>query len=1015
MRNLTEISLKNKSLVWYFIIVVFIAGCICYTRLGRMEDPTFTIRQMVISVAWPGATSDQMESQVTDKIEKKLQETPGLDYIKSYSRSGEAVIYVNLDDKVPTDKIRPTWLEVRNLVEDMKKNLPKGVYGPYYNDRFDDVYGTIYTLTGDGYSYAQLKEKAEKIRGRLLRIKQISKVELIGVQQQSIFIDINKIKLAELGISPQDVMYSIKSQQNIVPAGMINGKQDNVYLRVSGEFTNIEQLRDMPINAGGHIIRLGDIATVESGYSDPAAPKVFYGDKPAIGIAISMAPGGNILKLGDNLDMTIDNLQAKLPAGMELHQVSNQPQVVKNAIDEFVGALREAVIIVLAVSFLSLGFRTGLVVAGCIPLVLAGVFIGMDIFGIDLHKVSLGALIISLGLLVDDEIIAVEMMSVKLEEGLSRFDAACYAFRATAIPMLSGTLITCCGFIPVAFSYGLASEFCKALFPVIVMALLLSWIVSVMVAPLYGYKLIRVKVKTDTSGKNTMYDTKFYVMFKKLLHYFLYHRKVVLSGTLVVFILSLVAFRFVSQEFFPPSLRPELVVEMTLPEGSSLHNTQIEAEKFSKIVATQQAKMENYTYYVGEGAPRFVLTFEPELPRSNYAQFIITAKDTASRNELAQYLQNELATQFPEVDGNIKFLQIGPPAAYPVMIRVSGYDKDKVRALSQEIAQIMRQDSNLYNINFDWQEKGKALRIQLDQDKIKSMGISTQMVSQSVYTEVSGATAAEYYTDDDNINMIVRLDRDDISTMDKIRQLPIYLGPNGYIPLEQIAHISYEGEDSLIGRRNLLPTITVQANIHHGTANDATKNIYAKLQPLQDKLPWGYSIEPGGAMEQSTNAIGFLVQPIPVMLLLIITILMFQLRSIKLTILTLLTAPLGLIGVSFGMLIFNKPIGFVAMLGILALSGMIIRNSIILIDQIQQHLAAGEDPYHAIVDSAILRFRPIMLTAAAAILGMLPLVPSNLWGSMAIAISCGLLVATILTLLVLPTMYAVMFKVQNPQ
>lgn len=1010
MRNLTEVSLKNRNLVWYFIVVIFIAGIFSYTKLGRMEDPAYTIRQMIVTVAWPGADAVQMEQQVTDKIEKKLQDTPGLDYVKSSSRAGEAVIYVTLRDDVDTDKIRFTWLEVRNLVEDMKADLPDGVYGPYYNDRFDDVYGSIYAITGDGYSYEEMRERAEKIRRILLSIDNVSKVEIIGEQPEKIYIEASKEKLSELGISPQDIANAVQTQQQMTPAGMVETQTDNVYVRFSGQFADVEMLKNMPINAGGKILRLADIATVERRFTEPADPKMFYNGEPAVGLAVSMENGGNILQLGENLKDTIEKVEKAMPTGLEIHQVSDQPQVVENSIDEFVGSLREAVIIVLAVSFLSLGVRTGMVVAGCIPLVIAGVFVGMEIAGIDLHKVSLGALIISLGLLVDDAIIAVEMMSVKLEEGLNRFDAACYAYRATAMPMLSGTLITCAGFIPVAFSNGAASEFCKTLFPVVGMALILSWIVSVMVAPLYGYKIIKVKVKRNSEGRIDPYQSKFYQVFRNILRFCLTHRKKVLTGTIIVFISSIYCLGFVKQEFFPPSLRPELVVEMTLPEGSSIKATEEQAQKLAQVLNEQQDKINNFAYYTGQGSSRFVLQFDPVLPKDNYAQFIITAKDVDAREFLRQKLAKVLNEDFPEVKFNIKLIEMGPPADYPVMFRVSGYDTDKVKEIANQVADVMRSDSNIYNVNFDWQEKSKTIHLELDQDKLRSMGISSQAVAQMLYTEITGATAAQFYSGDRTIDIVMRL-KDDRDKLDEIRNLPIYLGQYGYVPLEQIAKISYRAEDGVIWRRDLKPTIKVQGSIYEGTANDATNKIAARLTEIEKNLPFGYTVHVDGNVENSEKSLKYLSEPLPAMFLVIITILMFQLRSVQLMIITALTAPLGIIGVSFGMLIFDKPIGFVAILGILALSGMIIRNSIILIDQIKKHMADGEKPWDAIIDSAVLRFRPIMLTAAAAILGMMPLVSSPLWGSMAIAISCGLVVATILTLLILPTMYAAWFKI----
>ena len=1011
MRNLTEVSLKNKGLVWYFIIILLIGGIFSYEKLGRMEDPQFTIRQMLVTAAWPGATAEQMEQQVTDKLEKKLQDTPGLDYIQSYSREGKAVIYVNLRQDIETSQIRSTWKEVRNLCDDLKKDLPDGVYGPYYNDRFDDVYGSVYAITGDGYSYEEMRERAEKIRRLLLSVPTVQKVELLGEQPEKVYIEVENARLAELGISPQVISNAVKNQNEITPSGMVETDSDNVYLRLTGVFQDIEAIKALPIQANGRIFRLGDIATVERRYVDPAEPKMFYNGEPAIGIALSMEPGGNILTLGSHLNTMISRIKEDLPVGLEIHQVSDQPSVVENSISDFVSTLREAIIIVLAVSFLSLGLRAGLVVAGCIPLVLAAVFCGMYMLGIDLHKVSLGALIISLGLLVDDAIIAVEMMSVKLEMGLNRFDAACYAFRATAKPMLTGTLITCAGFIPVAFAKGMASEFCNTLFPVISMALVISWIVSVMVAPLYGTYLIRVKVETDASGRPDPYQSKFYTVFRQILSWFLLHKKLVLCSTAAVFAVSVYMLQFVKQEFFPPSLRPEIIVEMRLPEGASKRATEAQASRFADFLNDESDHMENYSYYVGEGAPRFVLTSNPVLPADNYAQFVIVAKDAKTREALTKKIRMELAEEFSEVRSNIKFIQTGPPADYPIMLRVSGYDKEKVRALASEVADRVAADSNNTDVSLNWNEKSKVMHLTLDQDKLRAMGLSSQTIAQTLYTEISGLKAAEYYKGDRTIDIQLRLRDDDRRDLSKLKDIPIYLGSAGYVPLEQVAKISYDAEDGIIWRRDLRPTMTVQANIRTGTANDSTKKALQTVQDLRDQLPLGYSIEAGGALEDSNKSVAYLLVPIPAMIVIIMTLLMLQLRSAKLMLLTLLTAPLGIIGVSVGMLLLGKAMGFVAQLGILALSGMIIRNSVILIDQIQKHLAEGESPWDAITDSAVLRFRPIMLTAAAAILGMMPLMTSTFWGPMAAAIASGLLVATILTLLVLPTMYAACFGV----
>lgn len=1013
MRNLTEISLKNRVLVWYFIIVTAIGGIFAYNQLGRMEDPQFTIRQMVISAAWPGATAQEMQEQVTDKLEKKLQDTRGLDNIKSETRDGQTVIYVELSDEVDKAKVRDTWKDVRNLCEDEKINLPEGVYGPYYNDRFDDVYGSVYAVTGDGYSYEEMRQQAEKTRRLLLNVPSVQKVELIGEQKEKVYVEMDRAKLAELGISPQVITNALAQQNDMTATGMVETQTDNVYVRVSGQFGDVDAIRQMPINAGGKVLRLGDIAKVERRYEEPAEPKMYFNGEPAIGIAVSMEDGGNILKLGDDLKSLIGKIQQDMPVGLEIHQVSDQPSVVNESIHDFVKTLFEAIVIVLAVSFLSLGFRTGLVVAGCIPLVLCGVFVVMYAAGIDLHKVSLGSLIIALGLLVDDAIIAVEMMSVKLEMGLNRFDAACYAFRATAKPMLTGTLITCCGFIPVAFAKGMASEFCSALFPVIATALLLSWIVSVMVAPLYGYYLIRVDVKKDADGKIDPYQSRFYTYFRKVLNLFLTHRKVVLIATVCVFAVSLFMMKFIKQEFFPPSLRPEILVELKLPEGSSMAASQEVCDRMSAFLQKRQDKLSNYSYYVGQYAPRFVLTVDPKASADNCSQFVIVAKDTKSREELAKELQEAFDGEFSDVSGNIQFIQTGPPADHPVMLRVSGYTVEQAKKTAAEVEDILAKDPNNYNIQTDWGAKSKVVYLELDQDKLRSMGVTSQAVSQTLYTEITGAKAAEFYTGDRTIDIDLRLASVDRQNLAELENLPVYLGSAGYVTLGQIAKISYDAEDGLIKRYDLMPTVTVSADVHAGTANDATTKAYEATKELRDDLPLGCSIQTAGTLEDSDKSVGFLVKPIPVMIFLIMTLLMFQLRSFKDMILTILTAPLGIIGVTAGMLLLDKAMGFVAILGVLALSGMIIRNSVILIDQIQKYLAEGEKPWDAVVDSAVLRFRPIMLTAAAAILGMMPLMASTFWGPMAVAIASGLLVATVLTLLVLPTMYVAMYKIHK--
>jgi multidrug efflux pump subunit AcrB len=1005
--NLTEISLKNKSLVYYFILVIFFTGIYSYVKLGRMEDPDFTMRQMVVSVAWPGATAREVEEQVTDKLEKKLQDLPNLDYIKSYSKEGQAVIYVNLDDAVKKSEIRSAWYEARNLANDIKSDLPTGVVGPFFNDRFDDVYGSIYALTSDGFTYEEMRDRAEKIRRTLLNLPSVKKVELIGVQEEKIYVEIEANKLAKLGISPTVLSETIKNHNAMNPSGMIDTATDNVYIRLSGELTSLDSLKNLQIPSAGKMISLGDIATISRKYSEPAEPKMYFDGQEAIGIAVSMESGGNVLELGENLQKTIAEIKTNLPAGLELSQVSNQPEVVADSINDFVRMLFEAIAIVLAVSFLSLGMRTGMVVACCIPLVIAAVFMMMNILSIDLHRVSLGALIISLGLLVDDAIIAVEMMAVKLEEGYDRFDAACHAYNVTARPMLTGTLITCAGFLPIPFAKGVAAEFTSALFPVISISLLISWLVSVMAAPLFGYKLIQIK----PSPKGSAYDKKFYRIFKNVLILALRHRKAVLALTGAAFIFSLCLMPFIKQEFFPPSTRNELIVEMNLAQGSSLKATESEAMRLAEKLKKDD-RIDSFSVYVGEGAPRFILTLEPVLPSDSYAQIVIVAKDIKSRTALQSDLSEELKENFPSVRANLKVPQLGPPAAYPVMLRVSGYDHDKVKKIAANVAQEIT-DEHLQNVHLDWNEKSKTVHLNLDEAKMRALGIDRTTLSQLLYTELSGATVGEYYEGDKTVDIVLRLT--DARRIGSLKNLPVPTASGEYVALAQVADLSYDAEDGIIWRRDLKPTVTVQAALKDDslTANNATQTAYDKTRAIREKLPQGYSIEVGGSLENSNKAIKYLAEPLPLMILAIITLLMLQLKKMPLMLLTLLTAPLGLIGVSLGMLLGGEPMGFVAQLGILALSGMIIRNSVILIDQIESHKQAGETPWNAIIDSAVLRFRPIMLTAAAAILGMIPLMRSSFWGPMAVAIASGLFAATVLTLLVLPVMYAAWYKVEE--
>ena len=1015
--NLTAWALNHKQFVYFLVLVFFVAGIFSYQNLGRMEDPDFTIKQMVVSIAWPGATARQMEEQVTDKIEKRLQDLPGLDYLKSYSIPGYTVIYVNLKDQVPTRVIRDRWVEARNMVNDIRGSLPEGVLAPSFNDRFDEVYGVIYTLTGDDYSYEEMREKAEKIRRILLSVPSVRKIQLLGVQTEKIYIEIENKKLAQLGIDPAAIAAALQEQNAQASAGMLETASDNMHLRITGMFENLEDIRTTPIQAGGRTFRLGDIAQVTRAYTEPSDPKLFYNGQPAIGVALAMEPGGNILTLGKNLETTISQIKQELPAGLEINQIVNQPQVVESSIGEFLKSLAEAIVIVLVVSFASLGMRSGIVVALTIPLVIAMTFTFMYITGIDLQRISLGALIIALGLLVDDAIIAIEMMIVKLEQGWSRFDAACFSYTSTAYPRLTGALVTCAGFIPIAFSKGSASEFCVTLFWVVLFALLSSWLVAGAVTPLLGYLLIKLKphqAASENQAGHDLYDTPFYRRFKRILLWCMHHRKTVLTATAAAFIGSIFLLGLVKQEFFPASNRPEVIIQLQLQEGASLTNTEEAARRFAEKL-NDDPNISYYTYHVGEGAPRFVLSFEPTFNKSNFAEFIVVAKDVQARNELAQKAEQLINSEFTSVHGHIKVLFNGPPADYPVMLRVKGPEHAKVREIARQIGTVMAAHPAAKNVTLNWNEKSKVMRLEIDQAKAKALGLSSQRLAASLQTQLSGAPIAEFRERDKTVSMVFRFAATDRNNPERLKDLNVHIGNGRYIPLDQIATIRYDAEEGLIYRRDLLPMILVQAELKPSsglTGTSVTTQVYDNLKELRSSLPAGYLIEFDGATENSIKSGKFLAEPIPVMLLIIMVLLMLQLQNIPKMLLTLLTAPLGIIGVSVSLLLTGSPMGFVVQLGILALSGIIMRNSVILTDQIEQHLAAGDSLWDAIVASTISRFRPIMLTAAAAILAMIPLVFSVFWGPMAVAIGGGLLGATLLTLLVLPVMYATWYKAQ---
>ena len=1016
--NLADWALRHKSIIYYFIAVLFTFGIFSFTHMGRMEDPDFTMRTMVVGVSWPGASPQQMSDQVTDKLEEKLRDLPGVDYTKSFTDGSKSVIYINLKEDLPSNKIRPAWEEARNMINDEWKSLPSGVQGPSINDRFDDVYGTIYALSGDEFSYEEKRQQAENLKRQLLSVPNVKKITLIGVQEKSLDVTINKDKLASYQVSTQQLLTALKQQSAMVPAGMVNTDTNNVYLRINGVFDSVDAVKNMPIRINNQTIRLGDIADVTMTYKDPSSPQFYYEGKPAIGIAISMDAGANNIEFGKSIDTKLKELKTTIPAGLNLDQVSNQPHIVKESIGDFSQSLFEAIAIVLLVSFASLGIRTGIVVALTIPVVVSTTFVLMYENGIYLHKVSLGALILALGLLVDDAIIVVEMMSVKLEEGFNHWRAATFAYESTAFPMLSGTLITCAGFLPLALAEGMVAEFTKSLSIVVFMALILSWIASVLVSPVLGYKIIENKAEKPesewTRRDHIMHRLKtvFYARFKSLLHWALGHHKAVLLLTLGAFILSLLSFPLIKQEFFPSSTRNEIIVSMQFPQSSSIDYTQNQAKSLDALLKDNE-HIDHFTTYVGEGSPRFVLTLEPELPRANFMQTIIVTKSLEDRDALFKDLQDQLNDQYPSALINMQFVQIGPPSKYPVMLRVSGPDASEVKTIANDVKAKMQEDKDLHNIAFDWPDTEPVAQIHIDPDKARMLGINSYAVSLHLQSLLSGTKSGEYYEGNQTIPVTFRLSGNENHNLAALSSLPIQTGNGSYVPLSQIATISMSQEEGIIWHRNMMPTISIHANVGPGVLGNAkTKEIYNKLAEYRQDLPTGYTIDLDGSAEKSVTAVQKLLVPMPIMLFAIMTILMFQLKRIALMFMALFTAPLGLIGVVLALNITRTPLGFMAILGIIALSGMIIRNSIILLDQIEIHRAEGQSAREAIINSATLRFRPIMLTAIAAILGMIPLMGSVFWSPLAIAFSGGLLVATILTLIVLPVMYATWYKVK---
>mgnify|MGYP000363106415 FL=1 len=1010
--NLAEWAIRHKQIVYFFIIAIITGGLWSYFHLGRSEDPDFTIRQAVVTAAWPGASAQQITQQVTDPLEKKLQDTKGLDYIKSFTHDGKTVIYVNLKDSVPKEEMQTRWHEIRNLVNDEWGSLPSGVMGPYINDRFDDVYGSIYAVTGDGFSYEEKRKYAENIRRRLTGVEDVQKVELLGVQKQEIYVEMDQNKLASFGMRPSDVFAMLQQQGAMMPAGMIYTDSRNVAVRVEGLLDTVESLKELPIHVGERSFHLGDVASVTQMYADPETSLMYFNGKPAVGIAVSMAVGGDNLALGKNLEKEIEKEKAELPAGLDIDQVADQPSVVNDSIHEFTKSLLEAIVIVMAASFLSLGFWSGIVLALCIPVVVCASFIYMKWQGIDLHIVSLGTLIVSLGLLVDDAIIVIEMMQVKLEEGMDRLAAAQAAYKGCAKPMLAGTLITAAGFIPVGFAAGQTAEYVGAFFWVIASTLLLSWVASIFVSPVLGYRFIRVKA----GEKKSAFADRAYRLFYKAIAWCIRFKKTVIIGTAAIFAGTVALIPFVNQEFFPDSVRPEIILDVNLPSGASIKETK---EVMAGIADNLYGdnRVSSFSTYVGDSAPRFILLFDPLAPEDSHGQMILVARDSKVRDSLRDDTLAFIAEQYPDARAHARLITTGPPAEYPIMLRLSGKNVEDTAKFAKEAAALVSQYPGMKNVSMDWPEETPVVRLKIDQDKVRKLGGDNYSISRDLYVKLSGYKVAESYQGNQLVPISFRLEGSNAARLADLSSLPVHVGSGRYVPLGEIADISYENETSTIWRRDLHPTITIRGEAGGDkTADSVVNELYNRtLKDFREHLPDGYTLEKGGAIENSEKSVQYLAAPVPIMIFLILMILMFELDKIPLMVIAGITGPLGLIGAILSLFLTRQPMGFVSIVGMLALSGMVVRNSIILLDQIRQHLADGKKPYDAVIESAALRFRPIMLSSVTDVLGFVPLIPSPFWRPLAVSFIGGLLLATAIGLLVVPALYCWYYKVEGPK
>ncbi|CAN0621192.1 multidrug efflux pump [Burkholderia multivorans] len=1029
--NLSAWALRHQALVVYLIALATLAGILAYTRLAQSEDPPFTFRVMVIRTFWPGANARQVQEQITDRIGRKLQETPAIDFLRSYSRPGESMLFFTMKDSAPVKDVPDTWYQIRKKIGDIGYTLPPGVQGPFFNDEFGDVYTNIWTLEGDGFSPAQLHDYADQLRTVLLRVPGVGKVDYFGDPDQRIFIEVDNARLTRLGIQPQQLAQALTTQNDIASGGVLTTADDRVFVRPSGQYEQVSAIADTLVRINGRTFRLGDLATVRRGYDEPSVTQMRTvgqgtpskgttvqgaAGKAVLGIGVTMQPGGDVIRLGKALDAESKTLQAQLPAGLRLTEVSSMPHAVSHSVDDFLEAVAEAIAIVLAVSLISLGLRTGMVVVISIPVVLAVTALFMYLFDIGLHKVSLGTLVLALGLLVDDAIIAVEMMAVKLEQGYNRARAAAFAYTSTAFPMLTGTLVTVSGFLPIALAKSSTGEYTRSIFEVSAIALIASWFAAVVLIPLLGFHLLPERKKEahlPDDHEHDIYDTRFYARLRGWVGWCIERRFVVLLVTGALFVVSLAGFSLVPQQFFPSSDRPELLVDLRLPEGASFDATLRETERLEQAI-DKRPEIDHAVNFVGSGAPRFYLPLDQQLQLPNFAQFVITAKSVEDREKLAAWLETTLRDRFPAVRWRLSRLENGPPVGYPVQFRVSGDDIATVRGIAEKVAATMRADDRTVHVQFDWDEPAeRSMRFEIDQKKARELNVTSQDVSSFLAMTLSGTTVTQYRERDKLIAVDLRAPKADRVDPAKLASLALPT-PNGPVPLGAIGRFTPSLEYGVVWERDRQPTITVQSDVRAGAQGiDVTHAIDGRLNALRASLPVGYRVEIGGSVEESAKAQTSINAQMPLMAIAVLTLLMIQLQSFARVLMVVLTAPLGLIGVVTTLLLFGQPFGFVAMLGVIAMFGIIMRNSVILVDQIEQDISAGHGRFDAIVGATVRRFRPITLTAAAAVLALIPLLRSNFFGPMATALMGGITSATVLTLFYLPALYAAWFRVKS--